>query len=493
MEKALVLGIILLANAATGYLFMADTSSGDASARYALPLDDAWIHLVYARNLARYGRFSYNGNQPEAGATSPLWAMVLAPAFAFGWDCILYAKLAGILFAAATAYVVYELLSAYAPPWWALFGAAAVSVEPNLSFYKVSGMDTTLFLFLLILSWYFFLRRRFGFCGAATGIAVLARPEGLITLGFFALAIVFTERNIKALARFILPALLIPTPWFLYCLSLTGNIFPTPFYIKTLPLALRANPFVKALWFILTSPDTLRGALLIVYALGVVRAVRRERPVALMLAFPLTYLAAICLKARFVTEFFFGYTTRYLLPVNIFLLVGAVYGLAWFPGRRTRLIAPAIAVALFSALIFANIGLAQTYSLNCKNFSDYVVTMGFWIKQHIPEGSKIGVDSAGAIQFIANEDNAFEIYDLDGLNSIALVKACGYHIDDACRMQFIREENISYVVATEGYYPGIESREELELVYAAETVRDSVAGGHPLNLYRIMDVDDKHA
>ncbi|MDH4319364.1 MAG: hypothetical protein OEV64_13305, partial [Desulfobulbaceae bacterium] len=52
----------------------------DRHALYDFPLDDAWIHQVYARSLSLGHGFSYNIGQQEAGSTSPLWAIVTAPA-----------------------------------------------------------------------------------------------------------------------------------------------------------------------------------------------------------------------------------------------------------------------------------------------------------------------------------------------------------------------------------------------------------------------------
>src|SRR5438105_13548044 len=37
------------------------------------PLDDSWIHLHFARNLAAGAGFSYNPGVPIAGSTAPLW------------------------------------------------------------------------------------------------------------------------------------------------------------------------------------------------------------------------------------------------------------------------------------------------------------------------------------------------------------------------------------------------------------------------------------
>ena len=41
------------------------------------PLDDAWIHLHFARNLAEGAGFAYNPGEPVAGSTAPLWTLLL--------------------------------------------------------------------------------------------------------------------------------------------------------------------------------------------------------------------------------------------------------------------------------------------------------------------------------------------------------------------------------------------------------------------------------
>src|SRR5262245_54891587 len=52
-----------------------------------LCLDDAYLHLAYARSLRLGEGLSYNPHDWELGATSPLWALILAtlPALTVGW------------------------------------------------------------------------------------------------------------------------------------------------------------------------------------------------------------------------------------------------------------------------------------------------------------------------------------------------------------------------------------------------------------------------
>ena len=45
------------------------------------PLDDAWIHQTYARNLAQTGEMAYLPGQPSAGSTSPAWSFLLSVAY----------------------------------------------------------------------------------------------------------------------------------------------------------------------------------------------------------------------------------------------------------------------------------------------------------------------------------------------------------------------------------------------------------------------------
>ncbi|HUS83758.1 MAG TPA: hypothetical protein VMX56_01330, partial [Anaerolineales bacterium] len=42
------------------------------------PLDDAWIHQTYARNLGEMGEWSFIPGQSSAGSTAPLWSALIA-------------------------------------------------------------------------------------------------------------------------------------------------------------------------------------------------------------------------------------------------------------------------------------------------------------------------------------------------------------------------------------------------------------------------------
>ncbi len=46
--------------------------------RVGFPLDDAWIHLTYARNFAEHGEWAFRLGEQSAGSTAPLWTFLLS-------------------------------------------------------------------------------------------------------------------------------------------------------------------------------------------------------------------------------------------------------------------------------------------------------------------------------------------------------------------------------------------------------------------------------
>ena len=69
---------------AAGFLAAAAFAAHAALSNGALgfPLDDAWIHLNYARTLREHGTFAYfAGGPPTAGSTAPLFTLLEAAGF----------------------------------------------------------------------------------------------------------------------------------------------------------------------------------------------------------------------------------------------------------------------------------------------------------------------------------------------------------------------------------------------------------------------------
>jgi hypothetical protein len=120
----------------------------------ALPLDDAFIHLQFARRLAEGGFFSYvAGEGYSSGATSVLWPLLLAPFHAIGFRdlSLVYVLWAlGVAFHAALAVETARLARPLVGPA-AAAGAGAMSAACGaFAWFAWSGMETVAFAWLLI-------------------------------------------------------------------------------------------------------------------------------------------------------------------------------------------------------------------------------------------------------------------------------------------------------------------------------------------------------
>src|ERR671924_1039771 len=95
--------------------------------RLGFPLDDAWIHLTYARNIAEHGEWSFRAGERSAGSTSPLWTALLSLGFLLNLAPYVWTYLLGwavlTLLAICAENIARRLVPAYTSrvPWVGLF------------------------------------------------------------------------------------------------------------------------------------------------------------------------------------------------------------------------------------------------------------------------------------------------------------------------------------------------------------------------------------
>ena len=109
----------LTATAAGASLFFV-LSALQANGGSGFPLDDAWIHLQFARNLHEYGSFSYfQDRMVTSGSTSPLYTLLLAAGFFLTSNEMILSYALGILSHVALVILVFLFMrspSAGKPP-----------------------------------------------------------------------------------------------------------------------------------------------------------------------------------------------------------------------------------------------------------------------------------------------------------------------------------------------------------------------------------------
>jgi hypothetical protein len=143
--RALVASPIVAAAAA---LLILQLTAPDYLFGQGFPLDDAWIHAVYAREFAQSAMLAYNPGVPATGETSPLWAIMLAGVYRIASApeiAVALTKVMGFaLHAASAAVLAFTLRGAGGAAPFAYAPGAIVALHPDLVAASVSGMEVPL-------------------------------------------------------------------------------------------------------------------------------------------------------------------------------------------------------------------------------------------------------------------------------------------------------------------------------------------------------------
>lgn len=252
---------------------------------HAFTVDDSFISYRYARNLARGIGLVYNPGERVEGYTNFLWTVLLAGGVRLGLDPELLSKLMG----AAAAFVSLALsfaISGRLLPFKRIPCLATWLLASSIVFtgWSVFGLETGLFVCLVLAGTYLFLRESvpsaFPFSGLAFALAGLTRPEAPIFLGLLMLLLgrrMLTRQNLLRGALFLGPILL----HLLFRRIYYGAWLPNTFFAKTGDPAtqvMRGAHYVLA-YFAHTGP----AAQLAWLGLGIGVASRRKDVLALAL------------------------------------------------------------------------------------------------------------------------------------------------------------------------------------------------------------------
>jgi hypothetical protein len=191
----------------------------------AFPMDDTYIHFVYARNLADRGLLFFNSaNEAGVGTTSILWVLLLAAGLKLGISSAFLAKLLGVASLIVVSVVLYVLLHPIWGPRPALLAAWLVAISGNMLWFALSGMETVFFLAVGALALLAYRGRRWVLLGVALGSLALIRPEGLALAGAVAAVDVIHRRRLsRDLIVSAVVCFVIFAPWALYLLWRTGS------------------------------------------------------------------------------------------------------------------------------------------------------------------------------------------------------------------------------------------------------------------------------
>ncbi|MFZ5904044.1 MAG: hypothetical protein ACOYZ8_10910 [Chloroflexota bacterium] len=469
---------ILAAAAALGALVYLAASA--LTLRVGFPLDDSWIHLTYARNLAERGEWAFLPGQPSAGSTAPLWSALLAFGFWLRLAPYVWAYLLGALLlwtlAVTAELAVRRAVPTYRPrpPWAGLLFA----FEWHLVWASVSGMETLLHALVVTLVLVLLTTNppRPLTLGLLAGLSVWVRPDGLTLLGPVLVTLLVREKRISSLTRFFIGFGLLFGLYLLFNLMLSGNPFPNTFYAKQAEYAAwQARPIMERLGLhllqILTGPSIMLLPGVIVW---LVKSVR-ERDWA-TLAGMVWFTGYLLIYAYRLPPYQHG---RYLVPaMPVFFLWGAM-AVAHFsaPGNLTRWLGP-VRVAWVSgiallALLFWGLG-ARSYAQDVALIESEMVTVARWVDANLPPEALVAAHDIGALGYFDHH----RLIDLAGLVSPQVIP---FLRDDEKLAEYLTAQRVDYFIAFPELYPGLAA--QAEVVFRSGGLGPRM-GGENLVVYR---------
>ncbi len=482
-------------------------------ATIGFPLDDSYIHLQFAQNLAQGNGLAFMPERPVPASTSPLWTALLAPAAAISPSAAMgWAKALGALFFLLAA----ADLSGFARDLGArrstsLLAGVLMVLTETLAFSALSGMEVSLFVWLLVRGLRCWSREEARNCGALVTPAIwvllvsaLARPEGLLVV-----ALALTERVVRSrwsggrgrsreIAGVLALGGLILVPTFGLFLWWSGSPLPTTFTVKAgsghqwLPSTRDLFRFTDILFRVQPAMTVLAGA-------GAISLLRRNRsllPALWLFGLPIAY-SALNAPGQPVLLGNFG---RYAFPLLPFVVLLGCLGLEdlmthareylRLNGHLGRSVA-AIGVAIVVLpCVFSTLNGAGRSALAVRNVEQSDVRAARWIQDNLP-GQRIGAQDIGALGLFSDA----QVVDLVGLVNPEILPFLrgsrqGNHPSGlGGLLEFVGASRVSYLLLFPRSYGGIDNlrsiRPDLEIVQRFKVERNVAMADDELVLLRL--------
>jgi hypothetical protein len=485
------------------------------------PLDDSWIHLQFARNLAEGRGLSYNPGELVTGSTAPLWTALLSLLFLLPGNVVAWTKLLGIAFHLAGVAVAWRL-GRELGLGRGLAGLAATLMLTTswLVWSALSGMEVPLFVFLSLAGILLHLREREQpdrppLAIPVLAVAALARPEGLllVVLAVVDRLLVFERdgedgpllwrrpplRSLRpAIVGALLAILALAGPVLFYRWA-GGSFLPTTFGAKGGDLR-RLVPNLSYVYTVLGVWFRSQPFLSLLAGAGVVALLarlgkRRDRgllPALWLIGLPLAYSMMAPSPTKLMGNF-----GRYYFPHLPVLILLGVLGLepaarALGPRPRTgenRGVRVPLG-ALLAGVILATAlwGFAQgavRYARNVANVEDSDVRIARWLGERVPPQALLAVNDIGAIKFLLPNP----VLDLAGIanpeirSEVAqIMNATGLPWQSAMA-EAIARRRPDYVVVFPKWLTGLEDDPRFRPIFQLKVPDNITMGGDEIVVY----------
>ena len=464
------------------------------------PLDDSWIHLQFARNLAEGQGFAYNPGVPVSGSTAPLWTLLLGALFRLVGSEPLIAKVVGTAAALAAAWLAARLTL----EWTTDRGAAVVAgmltaLAGPVLWGALSGMEVTLAAALVTGGLLAHVTGRELAAATLLALAVLARPESVLV---FALVWAAGSWSPRRAAIFALALAVIVGPWAAFNLATVGSLLPATAAAKIeggLVGVLSghreslASTFGTRPWRYLVEWATWLGTVNALFPLvippGLWLLWRRGGRRFLLpgTALILHPLAMALLAPYRGPDFQEGRYSIHLLPLAAAVATLPLATLtAWgagssAPRARARQLPRLLAAGLVVAALAGLWPAATRYGWAVQNIEAMQGHLGRWVAANTPPDARLAVNDVGAIGYLSRR----EVVDVMGLVTPAILP---YRRDgEAGVLRYLERACPDYLIVFPRWFPRLTAMvERFTPIYRVVLARNTTAGAEEMVVYETI-------
>lgn len=473
-----------------------------------VPLDDAWIHFQFARNLARGDGFAFNPGQPTAGSTAPLWTLLLSGVYALGGRFPIAGQVLSAICFLVTLLSTYVLGKHLTGRRWAGWLAGGlVAVNGRMVWAGLSALEICLFATLSLLAIdshltdrgedHYRLRT-----GALFGLAALARPEGYLL--FVAAMIDFTfcilretryvfRAASQVLRKVFLPAILfalIVAPYLIFSLRTSGHLLPNTFHAKATFNFLPDRDFLSlwARYLVLDNP-----LLLPFYLLGVMLLPAHHRigPVKERASLLSVWSLGLPISYAFLHAVLYQHG-RYLMPLIPCHAVIAVAGLliarsmlrrrGWRWGRSEASLLAIVTLLAIAGTAWRLPTMARQYAWNVRNINQMHVALGRWVAENTPPNATLALNDIGAITYVSERP----VVDLAGLITPEVIPLLTVSDRTSHLVEFMTWREVEYAIIFPTWFPGLAAHDALEPIHQVALERRTIGGGETMVVYQTL-------
>jgi len=437
------------------------------------PLDDPWIHLTFAKNLAEYGSFSYYKNEMStAGSTSPIYTIILAAGFLITKNEMVLSYVLGIFFLVFAGIWFYRLSSFEfgKENIFAILCTAIFIVDKWMNFIADSGMETTMFIFLLIATVYAYKKRQAVATAVFAGLILWTRPDGTAFLGALVLDYLWCvylskkDKNIKLFSKPELYKIIgifagIIVVYFGMNLKLSGSILPNTFNAKLTyyaPEFRSRSAFLQGeVWDYFTAGAY--GIVMFGFAIAVLKFIfdtvkQKYNPNFVYIVFAFALVFIYWYKMPYAHRF-----GRYLMPIIPFMILASMTGFREAAKMiasylKSRQVANGFNIIAAVAIIFFGLqnyfDNKKSYADECKYINDRQVVAAKWIRDNTKETDIIGTHDVGAIAFYSQR----KIVDVAGLVTPELINKLHDENYVEYMREYLKKSGVSYLAFLREWY-----------------------------------------